>query len=126
MQTREDEIIDATTEIVERVLLHRALLDAQGIKSKDSHNDLVGKISSNNEEALIIVNSVAVKSKICAGIKSATNNVKEIAKIVLASLLPLSLAGTIAVPLTPMLLAAVILTVLDSGIAAYCDGIKEE
>lgn len=62
----------------------------------------------------------AVKAALCAALKSATNNIRGVSQVVVATLLPLALAGTISVPLTPLALAAAAVIVFDAGVAAFC------
>ena len=120
MTNKGDELFRETFNLVEEVLFSRVLHSADGIQNKESHDNTEELLSNAKEEAIQIANSGLIKSKICAGIKNVTDNIKEITKIVVASLLPLSLIGTITLPLTPILLTAVVLIILDSGIAVYC------
>lgn len=61
-----------------------------------------------------------VKNLVCAALKSASTNIRDVAKIVGAALLPLSIAGTISLPITPLFYAAAALIVFDIGVNTYC------
>jgi hypothetical protein len=61
-----------------------------------------------------------VKKAICDALKSAGSDAFDIAKVVAATLVSLSIAHVVVLPTTPLALAAAALLVLKSGIAAYC------
>jgi hypothetical protein len=61
-----------------------------------------------------------VKRALCAALKATTNNIREVAKVVCAVLLPLSLAGTITLTATPLAFAVVAVILFDGGVAAFC------
>ena len=60
------------------------------------------------------------KKRICAALTIVGNDLSEVTKVVSSALIPLSLSGVIAIPLTPLALAVSGLIVFKSGVAAYC------
>ena len=61
-----------------------------------------------------------VKKRLCAALRSTSSNIRDTAKVVAAALMPLSLTGVIALPLTPIAFAAAAVIVFDMGVATYC------
>jgi hypothetical protein len=61
-----------------------------------------------------------VKSKLCAALESAGKDLVEVTKIVAAVICPLSIAGAVTIPLTPLAIAAAALVVFRMGVSAYC------
>jgi len=61
-----------------------------------------------------------VKKQVCGALKSVSNDLSEITKIVATALISLSTAGVITLPMTPLAFAAAGLVVFRSGVAAYC------
>lgn len=72
--------------------------------------------------AMEVVAQRTIRRRICAALQAGTNDAFEIGKVLTPILLPLSLAGTIAIPPTPIALAAVSLIVARIGVAAFCAG----
>jgi hypothetical protein len=66
----------------------------------------------------------AARKAICAALRSTGDDLKDIAKTVAAALLPLSLAGVVALPVTPLALAAAAVLVYRLGVAAYCSNVN--
>lgn len=62
-----------------------------------------------------------VKSALCAVLRSTRDDLRSVAQVVAAALLPLTLAGTISLPATPLALAAAALIVFNAGVARYCE-----
>jgi hypothetical protein len=61
-----------------------------------------------------------VMKYLCPALQSASNDVYDVAKITTPILIPLVLAGTIAIPLNPLLFALIALTISRMGIASLC------
>ena len=61
-----------------------------------------------------------VKEALCAALKATSNNIRDVARVVAATLLPLSIAGTISLPATPLAFAAAAVILFDIGVAAFC------
>ena len=66
-----------------------------------------------------------IRVRICEALKSVNEDAKDLAKIVCAALIPLSLAGTIALPLTPIVCVGVGLVVWRAGTSGFCTGVGE-
>ncbi|VAX12461.1 hypothetical protein MNBD_GAMMA24-331 [hydrothermal vent metagenome] len=77
-------------------------------------------ISDAREAAEAELAKTSVRQTLCAALRSTSNNIRDVTKVVAAALLPLSQAGVIALPLTPIAFAAVAVIVFDIGVAAYC------
>ncbi|MBI1766430.1 MAG: hypothetical protein HYR56_33910 [Acidobacteria bacterium] len=120
MSIDHDQFLAQTVSIAERFTLLRDLRHADGMNDRKPQTDLEQQVSQQTEAAEKIANDPSIRARICAGAQSATANIKDIAKLVVASALPLSLAGTITIPFTPILAAAVVIIIIDSGISAYC------
>jgi hypothetical protein len=68
----------------------------------------------------VLVQQPIIRERICAGLTSISDDSKDTAKIVIAALLPLSLTGTIALPLTPILVVGISLIMTRAGIRVFC------
>jgi hypothetical protein len=68
----------------------------------------------------VLVQQPIIRERICASLTSIADDSKDTAKIVIAALLPVSLAGTIALPLTPILVVGILLIMTRAGIRAFC------
>jgi magnesium-transporting ATPase (P-type) len=127
------------SQINENDLLHQAALLAADLYaeevlskasslSKTSHN----RIDSHEvRESMKSVKkeldkSAQARKAICAGLSSVKNDIREVTKIVGAALLPLSLSGVIAIPITPLEFAVAGLIVFDAGVSAFCSEFKSE
>jgi len=64
--------------------------------------------------------NVQAKRSICAALGSVKNDLFEVTKITGAALLPLSICGVVAIPITPLAFAVAGLIVFNAGISAYC------
>ena len=76
------------------------------------------------KETVKIVNkelgNAQARKAICAALGSVKNDIRDVAKVVGAVLLPLSLSGVIAIPTTPLALAVASLIVFNAGVSAFC------
>ena len=77
------------------------------------------------EASRLIADHPLVRQRICEVLKSVNEDAKDLAKIVCAALFPLSIAGTIAVPMTPVLLMGIGLVVWRAGTNGFCAGSKQ-
>ena len=64
--------------------------------------------------------SAGVRARICEALKTSSDDLRELTKVVGAALLPLILTGVISIPATPLGLAVAALFVYRLGISAYC------
>jgi hypothetical protein len=85
---------------------------ASGIKA--------GQVSTAMEQSEVLLARSDIRDRICPGLLSVSDDVKDIAKIVGAALFPLSLVPAGPIPLTPLVAAAVSLMVLRAGVQAIC------
>ena len=74
------------------------------------------------EARAIVERSPEVKEQICAALRSVSDDVKDIAKLVGAAVLSLMAAGVISVVATPFAAAGFVIMVLRAGISAFCLG----
>jgi hypothetical protein len=58
---------------------------------------------------------------LCPALTTASNDIKDITKIVLAVLLPLAISGKIDLPVDPTVFAGMSLLITRAGIASLCD-----
>lgn len=72
------------------------------------------------KDAHQIIQQPNVRQRLCAALLSGTGDAFDIGKTLVPILIPLSLAGTIAVPVTPVVVAAVALTIARMGVGAFC------
>jgi hypothetical protein len=61
-----------------------------------------------------------VRERICEALKTSSEDLREMAKVIGAALLPLMITGVIALPATPLGIAVAALIVYRAGISAYC------
>lgn len=82
------------------------------------------------DKAIVLVRSelkkTSVKKKLCEALKSAKLDIREVSKIVGASLLPMSLSGIISLPITPLVFAVAGVLIFDAGISVYCSEFNSE
>jgi hypothetical protein len=69
-----------------------------------------------------IVHQPDVRHRLCAALASGTGDMFDIGKTLVPVLIPLSLAGAIAVPVTPIVIAAIALVIARMGVGAFCKG----
>jgi hypothetical protein len=79
-----------------------------------------GEESQNIEDAQKLVAQKKVKHRICPALQKITDDVFEITKVIVPILVPLSIAGTIAIPLNPVFFASIAIVLCRCGIASYC------
>jgi len=113
-------LVERAVDIAERYLVERQVAGASGMTARRSKTDIANKLSSQLPLAKKIADQPSIRSRICASLQAASANVKEIAKLIVASALPLIHTGVLQITLTPMLVAAAAILILDSGLAAYC------
>ena len=87
----------------------------------DAHEVAETEVSVNKE-----LENIQVRKAICAALESANNDVRDIAKLVGAALLPLSLSGVVAIPLTPLAFGVAGLIVFNAGVSAFCSSVTLE
>ena len=63
---------------------------------------------------------------LCPALKSATGDAFDIAKIIIGVLVPLTIAGTITITISPWLIGFIALTISRMGIRAICEGYLNE
>ena len=68
--------------------------------------------------------NIQARKAICAALESAKNDVRDVAKVVGAALLPLSLSGVVAIPLTPLAFGVAGLIVFSAGVSVFCSGLS--
>lgn len=117
---RDDEtLLAAATDKVQRDLaeLRLALLKDQEERSRD---ELI------KTEATKLIIKKDIRKYLCPALQTASNDAYDIAKIITPILIPLILAGTIAIPLQPILFSHLAITIARMGIASLCDDFKDK
>ena len=71
----------------------------------------------------IIKQQPQIRERICEALKSVNDDAKDIAKIICAALLPLSITGVITLPLTPIVCLGIGLVVWRAGTSGFCTGV---
>lgn len=61
-----------------------------------------------------------VRVRLCAGLKAATDDIFDIAKVIVPILLSLDIAGEITVPTDPILHAVFVVVIARMGVASLC------
>ncbi|MEK6751777.1 MAG: hypothetical protein AABZ00_05875 [Chloroflexota bacterium] len=83
-----------------------------------------------DEEARTLATKIIIKRDVrkylCPALQTASNDAYDIAKIITPILIPLILAGTIAIPLQPLLFSHLALSIARMGIASLCDDFKDK
>lgn len=86
-----------------------------------------GKLSETEREAMRtadeVVTRLSLKERLCPALTSIAGDVLEIAKVVTAGLMPLTLSG--AIPKEAMLFAAVSVIITRAGVSAFCKGVTK-
>ncbi len=88
--------------------------------------DLARRVVEYEDLAPQIVTRPDVKAYLCPALKSGTNDVYDIAKTITPILVPMILAGTIAIPLNPVLFAASAVVIARMGVASFCSDHRGE
>lgn len=78
------------------------------------------------ERAEKLVSRKDIRKYLCPVLKSVSDDAFEIAKLITPILLSLSLAGTVAIPLSPILFANLAIVISKTGIAALCVGYNDK
>jgi hypothetical protein len=65
-----------------------------------------------------------IRVRICEALKSVNEDAKDLAKILCTALIPLSLAGAIALPLSPLASWGIGLVVWRAGTSGFCVGLE--
>jgi hypothetical protein len=92
------------------------------------HSQLAARKAAEQAEAEareLVSKHPLIRVRICEALKSVNDDAKDLAKIVCAALIPLSIAGTIALPLTPLICLGVGLVVWRAGTNGFCSGLDQ-
>ena len=79
------------------------------------------KIDEATNEAEKILKKPEMLKHICPALKSISGDAFEISKILVGVLLPLGIAGIIAIPLHPLIFGVIAIMISRAGIASICD-----
>jgi hypothetical protein len=113
----------------ERARSELAVLAASGDMTSSAKAYLAARgaeIESARENGKEIVSKPDFKRRACAALNSASNDVFSIAKVLTPVLAGLVAAGTIVIPLNPLVFGAVALAVSRMGISTLCAEYKEK
>jgi hypothetical protein len=97
-----------------------------------SHAAMPSQLKGEEEkiEALQIAdkeeNKRRIRDIICPGLLTVADDVREVAKVVGAAMLPLTLVPGANLPVTPLVIAAISVVVFRTGVSQYCSGAKNE
>lgn len=72
-----------------------------------------------------VVQKNEVMDKLCPALKSISDDLKEISKVVVGVLLPLSLAPNLLIPLNPIIYSGIALIVFRAGVSSICEEYKK-
>jgi hypothetical protein len=98
-----------------KVLSKASSLSETSREEIDSH-EFEETVKSVNKE----LENVQARKAICAALGSVKNDIRDVAKVVGAVLLPLSISGVVAIPTTPFAFAVAGLIVFDVGVSVFC------
>jgi hypothetical protein len=94
--------------------------ETYGSSDKTDNETEKSEESQGIEDAQKLVAQKKVKHRICPALQKITDDVFEITKVIVPILVPLSIAGTIAIPLNPVFFASIAIVLCRCGIASYC------
>ena len=80
----------------------------------------VDELRQLENEAKVLTNNNNVKSYLCSALKAVSDDSMEIAKFITPVLVGAVLAGTITMPLNPLLFGMVAFIIARVGVATYC------
>jgi hypothetical protein len=100
----------------EEMLSKSSSLSKTSHKGIDSH-EFKQSVKSVKKE---LENNAQARKAVCAALGSVKYDIREVTKVVGGVLLPLSLSGVIAIPITPLAFAVAGLIVFDAGVSAFC------
>jgi hypothetical protein len=117
VRDREESLVE---EVVERVdhQLHQAM--------DEFRRALVHVEASRREQeqyrtqAIVAITNTGIRRRICAALKSVSQDAHEIAKVLTPVFVPLILTRTIPIPLEPLIISHIAVIVSRMGIAALC------
>jgi hypothetical protein len=67
----------------------------------------------------------SVRDRLCPALKSVSDDIREVAKVVSAAMLPLALIPGSVIPLSPLVFAAFAVVIVRAGIKSICPPDKE-
>jgi hypothetical protein len=76
-------------------------------------------------QAESVVSRKDILARLCPALRSASDDIREVATVVSAALLPLALSGVIAIPVTPLAFAAVALVIVRASVATLCSDVAK-
>jgi hypothetical protein len=120
--TEQAQFIESTAQLAEEMQLDDALRESKGMISifNQPEQSPDGPLRQAISHAKHLLNDPTAKARICEAVKACAEDIREIAKVLSAALLPLALAGTIALPITPLAFAALAFVVARAGVHAIC------
>jgi hypothetical protein len=71
-------------------------------------------------DAQELLKRLEIRQHICPSLKVLSDDAKDYAKVIAAAILPISIAGTIPIPLNPLLFAALAVVIARMGIKTFC------
>jgi hypothetical protein len=83
-----------------------------GVKAED--------VSAAMEQSRWLLAKTEIRNRICPGLLSVSDDIKEVSKVVGAAMFPLSLIPASTIPLTPLVVAAIAIVILRAGIQTVC------
>jgi hypothetical protein len=98
-------------------LLRSDALGARRKKSNDKQVDLM-------HEAADLLQRPTVRQQLCRPLRSVSEDIREVAKVVGAALLPLSLTPAAVIPVSAVLFGAVAVMIVRAGISSVCAGVE--
>ncbi len=71
-------------------------------------------------ESRILLQQPAITERLCPALRSVSDDIRDVAKIVSAAMLPLALVPGSVIPLSPLVFAAVALVLVRAGVNSIC------
>jgi hypothetical protein len=126
---------DAAYDDEDEMLLARLILGVDEgaytmrVYDKDAHGRcwlLRDEVNQRESEAKAIVARKDVRAYLCPVLRSATRDVYDVVKMTTPILLPLAIAGTLPIPLNPLLFALVAVLIGRMGVEGFCAEYEQE
>lgn len=71
-------------------------------------------------ESQALLQQPSIKERLCPALRSVSDDIRDVAKIVSAAMLPLALVPGSVIPLSPLVFAAVALVIVRAGVNSIC------
>ena len=116
------QIKSANTDDIKKTII-KSCLSNEDLLSKELGEEIEAspeEFELATNESIRILHDRGIKKHICAMLKSVTDDTFEVSKILISVLLPLSISGTVLIPINPIIYGFISIVISRMGIALYC------